>query len=614
MAKEMNKYDLKHLSNLTTVQRQVDRVFNAAIQEAARLGAKVGEISPDRLFSFADYPITRKEIETLLDGLKTGLSGVIVNGVRSAWTLANNKNNELSRQVFGDNVGKLSQAQYRRYFSTNGAALDAFLARKENGLNLSDRVWRYTEAFKNEIELGLDVGIRNGLSADEMSRELRQWLQHPDILFRRVRDEHGQLKLSQRAATFHPGQGVYRSSYKNACRLAATETNIAYRTSDHERWQQLDFVVGIRIVLSNNHTLLGSDGKPHPFTDICDDLAGSYPKDFKFTGWHPLCRCHAVPILKTTDEINRDNQAILQGGEPSEQSVNAVEDVPQGFSTWVKANTDRIETAKSLPYFIRDNKSTVENILKNIGHTSKTEKFSLIGDGNNEFEDDVQNYLLPASVRNNLNYYENLRTYNEFKSFMEERGIRVRCDIPGMESKNGDIFHKAPAECYKRVAVTVDTFRDLFGRDSLKSLKELVLYSKEDISGQAAYFYNMVGEHDPLAGTLHFGSWKMDGYKIFHEFTHVFQDSLKKRGEDAVLFAKRIVKDCNLSEKLKAYFGASADALDAERMADAFGYGFVNGLKDNQGKARLDFIEKVWVYYKSSATSPHYGAAIKLGK
>ena len=197
---------------------------------------------------------------------------------------------------------------------------------------------------------------------------------------------------------------------------------------------------------------------------------------------------------------------------------------------------------------------------------------------------------------------------------MAERGIRVRCDIPGMESKNGDIFHKAPAECYKRIAVTVDTFRDLFGRDSLKSLKELVLYSKEDISGQAAYFYNMVGEHDPLAGTLHFGSWKMDGYKIFHEFTHVFQDSLKKRGEDAVLFAKRIVKDCNLSEKLKAYFGASADALDAERMADAFGYGFVNGLKDNQGKARLDFIEKVWVYYKSSATSPHYGAAIKLGK
>ena len=268
-----------------------------------------------------------------------------------------------------------SQAQYRRYFSTNGAALDAFLARKENGLNLSDRVWRYTEAFKNEIEFGLDVGIRNGLSADEMSRELRQWLQHPDMLFRRVRDEHGQLKLSQRAAAFHPGKGVYRSSYKNARRLAATETNIAYRTADHERWQQLDFVVGIRIVLSNNHTLLGSDGKPHPFTDICDDLAGSYPKDFKFTGWHPLCRCHAVPILKTTDEINRDNQAILQGGEPSEQSVNTVEDVPKGFKNWVYNNTPRIIKAHQLPYFMTDNSNYVMGIMQQMSPNTKISDF-----------------------------------------------------------------------------------------------------------------------------------------------------------------------------------------------------------------------------------------------
>lgn len=379
MAKKMNKYDLKHLSNLATVQRQVDRVFNAAIQEAARLGVKIGEISPDRLFSFADYPITHKEIETLLDGLKTGLSGVIVNGVRSAWTLANNKNDELARQVFGDNVGKLSQAQYRRYFSTNGAALDAFLARKENGLNLSDRVWRYTEAFKNEIELGLDVGIRNGLSADEMSRELRQWLQHPDMLFRRVRDEHGQLKLSQRAAAFHPGQGVYRSSYKNARRLAATETNTAYRTSDHERWQQLDFVVGIRIVLSNNHTLLGSDGKPHPFTDICDELCaplgstntrgkGCFPKDFKFTGLHPHCRCHAECILKTEEEMAADNARVLRGEEPQKDSVNTVRDVPQEFKDWLDNNKERVKYVSSVPNFIGDNAKYIpKSFINNIG-------------------------------------------------------------------------------------------------------------------------------------------------------------------------------------------------------------------------------------------------------
>jgi len=77
----------------------------------------------------------------------------------------------------------------------HASSLKAFLARKTQGLGLSDRVWRYTEAFKNEIELGLDLGIRSGKSAAAMTRDLRQYLQHPDKLFRRVRDEHGLLKL-----------------------------------------------------------------------------------------------------------------------------------------------------------------------------------------------------------------------------------------------------------------------------------------------------------------------------------------------------------------------------------------------------------------------------------
>lgn len=369
MGKKMNKYDREHLKNLTAIERQIEKIFEAAVREAARLGVRIDKISPDRLFSFDDYPITRKEVESLLERLKTELTTAIVNGVRSAWTLSNNKNDELCHQVYGDNIGKLSQAQYRRYFSTNGQALDAFLKRKQNGLNLSDRVWRYSDAFKNEIELGLDVGIRNGLSADEMSRELRKWLRHPDMLFRRVRDEHGNLQLSKRAAAFHPGQGVYRSSYKNARRLAATETNIAYRTADFERWQQFDFVVGIEIVLSNNHTLLGADGLPHPFTDICDELAGKYPKDFKFTGWHPHCRCHAVSILKSEEEMAEDNRRILSGEEPLTESANTVRDVPEGFKNWLKDNEERVKFASSVPYFISDNakRYVPESFINSVG-------------------------------------------------------------------------------------------------------------------------------------------------------------------------------------------------------------------------------------------------------
>lgn len=349
-----NKYDSQHWRNQAAYERQVDAIYRAAAKEAAALGVSIKDFNPDRLFSFSDYPNTRKKIEKLLNDLQSGVTAVIVNGIRSEWTLANNKNDELARQVFGESIGELTKEQERRYFSTNGAARDAFIKRKTDGLGLSDRVWKYTNQFKEEIELGLDLGIRSGRSADEMSRDLRNYLQHPDKLFRRVRNKHGQLVLSQRARAYHPGRGVYRSSYKNARRLAATETNIAYRTADYERWQQFDFVVGIEIKLSNNH--------PEP--DICDDLKGRYPKDFKFTGWHPHCRCHVETVLKTPDELIADNRRIMEGGKPTETSVNTVADVPQAFTDWVEANRERMTAAKSLPYFIRDNSKYVERTPK----------------------------------------------------------------------------------------------------------------------------------------------------------------------------------------------------------------------------------------------------------
>jgi len=347
---QQNKYDREHLRRLALYQRMIDDIYDQYAEEAAKIAAVVGDLAPDTLFSFSDYPLTHKRVDKLMSGLKKDILACVVNGINAEWTLANNKNNELARMVFGDNVGRLSQAQYRKYFSTNDKAREAFLSRKTAGLGLSDRVWNYTNQFKTEIELGLDIGIRTGLSADQMSRDLRGYLRNPDKLFRRVRDEHGLLRLSQRAEAYHPGQGVYRSSYKNARRLAVTETNMAYRTADYERWQEMDFVVGIEIRLSNNHTINGL-----PLTDICDDLAGRYPKDFKFTGWHPHCRCHAVTILKTKEEMAEDTRRILRGEDTNGESVNAVRDVPQKFKDWMNENEDRIDSASSVPYFLRDN-------------------------------------------------------------------------------------------------------------------------------------------------------------------------------------------------------------------------------------------------------------------
>ncbi len=103
----------------------------------------------------------------------------------------------------------------------------------------------------------------------------------------------------------------------------------------------------------------------HTQPDICDTLAGRYPKDFVFTGWHPFCRCYVVPVLKTEEEVDADMQRILRGEDPlpPSQSENAVEDVPDNFADWVRENEERIAAATdrgTLPYFIKDNEKYMD--------------------------------------------------------------------------------------------------------------------------------------------------------------------------------------------------------------------------------------------------------------
>jgi predicted GNAT family acetyltransferase len=419
----MDKWEKAHRSNTNKYARQIDAIYQEAVREAAAIGATIPNFSPDKPFSFSDYPSTQQRVQKLINSLKNGIQTVILNGVDSEWTLANNKNDELCNVVFGNNVKNLSTEQERRYYRSNGKACDAFKTRKIAGLGLSDRVWNYTNQFKTEIEMGLDLGLRDGLSAAEMSRDLRQYLKYPDKLFRRVRDEHGQLHLSKAAKAFNPGQGVYRSSYKNAMRLARTETNIAYRTSDYTRWQQLDFVVGIEIRTSNNH----------PIADICDELAGRYPKDFKFTGWHPQCRCHAVSILKTPEEMEADNERILNGEPINSSSQNEITDIPATYKTWVTDNSQRIKNAKSTPYFISDNKQynravfEIDKPAPVITESKGNERFTF--DAKKEKELIKNGWDIEYEFANRADYNKVMKDFDlveleaETKSILEQYGI-----------------------------------------------------------------------------------------------------------------------------------------------------------------------------------------------
>ena len=87
---KLNKWERQHIKNLLSYEAMIDEVYKTATREAAAIGVSIHKINADKPFSFADYPSTARRIETLLESLKLGLQTVIVNGVRSEWTLANN--------------------------------------------------------------------------------------------------------------------------------------------------------------------------------------------------------------------------------------------------------------------------------------------------------------------------------------------------------------------------------------------------------------------------------------------------------------------------------------------------------------------------------------------
>ena len=337
-------YDSKHLKNLQKRTNEIVKMFNDAATQGARAGASSGFSDGKKPFYIDDYPAVKRRIDEVINELHDGIVLTIEEGERDEWLLSCEKNDKMVDAVTSS--AGLSKAQISQWKQRNLESLAAFQSRKIGGMGLSKRVWNLTDQFRQELELALDLGLGEGKSAAELSRDVRRYLNEPHKLFRRVRDKHGVLRLSKAAKAYHPGRGVYRSSYKNAMRLTRTEINMAYRTADHERWAAIPFVIGTEIVCSNNH----------PVADICDTLAGVYPKDFKWTGWHPHCRCIALPYLAKGDEIDKYHEMLLNGEDVEGYTFpGTVNDVPQKFKTWLTDNTERIENAKQQPYFIKDN-------------------------------------------------------------------------------------------------------------------------------------------------------------------------------------------------------------------------------------------------------------------
>jgi len=145
------------------------------------------------------------------------------------------------------------------------------------GLTVSERVWELTARTEQDLKRIIANGIAQGESPYQISKKIEKYIS-PTVT---QADELG----------IEPGPGVYRSPYRNAMRIARTETNRAYNEASAAFYQNKPWVDKVDVVLSPTHDV----------EDECDDLVADNPYDpadvVGLLPQHPHCGCGLAPRI-----------------------------------------------------------------------------------------------------------------------------------------------------------------------------------------------------------------------------------------------------------------------------------------------------------------------------
>lgn len=344
------KYQAKHLAKIKAAQLKIKNDYLEVINNVFKKAAGI-KLKGDT-FRITDYPGLSNEIDKQLLSFSGKVELTLQNGIKDEWELSKKKNVEFIHKRYGEK--NVSETVNKIIYDPQAGALEAFAARKVNGFTLSDRVLKYTGQLQAQIEQNIFAGLSEGRSAAAMARDQIKYMENPEPLFRRIKylDRNGKtkFKLSKAAQKYYdelgaPGQGVYRSPFKNFMRMTRDTINESYRQADMIRYESIPFVLGYVVSLSNNH----------PVRDICDDLQGTYPKTFKWRKWHIQCLCSCAPELPSPAEYAKYEQAILNGTEEGFKFKGEVKELPGNLTVYVEKNKGKMDGWAKKPDWVTEN-------------------------------------------------------------------------------------------------------------------------------------------------------------------------------------------------------------------------------------------------------------------
>lgn len=163
------------------------------------------------------------------------------------------------------------------------------LDKKTNGETIEDKVYTYTQRFKNEMEVVAASSMSLNKSPQNTANEIKKIL--PIILSSYlVKQARKENFSSIDDLIINYGIGMYASSFNNLNRLV-TNTIAVSR-------QELFY---LRETKNGANAWYVQRGSSYPCS-LCDSNVGIHYNSFDLPPYHPNCVCMAIPINTKTNE------------------------------------------------------------------------------------------------------------------------------------------------------------------------------------------------------------------------------------------------------------------------------------------------------------------------
>lgn len=423
--KDLNK-------RLNGYTRKIVAIYSMLAYESALYAIENG-YDGDGEFHFSDYPKTKKKANTMFQNFRNNMQTLIYSGISDEWKRSNAFQDQLANGVIKTFKRTINEEKRKLWYDTNSGTLEAFKKRKTAGLTISQRIWKDEPLVRANLERALTAGIAKGVSAVQLSKRVTKYLNDYSSLSRDYRKKCGKAI------------DIAGCEYRSV-RLARNEINLAYRTAEQERWKKMDYIKGKSIHVTQN----GSHK-----TDMCDALAGDYPKDFHWTGWHVNCMCYAIPIIMSEEEYwNGDNESRVE---------LQLRGLPDNAQEWMFLN--RNELTENPPYWISDNGIILEELKKGYVFTDN-DTTKLLKTGFNQIIPDSYN----SSAMKGFNI---VQFDSEFEQLCDQYNIRIR-------EKKLSIFSNGNTEIVFRGEAETCEFGNVELRRSFRKLRDGRIVVKHD--------------------------------------------------------------------------------------------------------------------------------------